>query len=345
MEADGTIRTASKGVGGRDGDGGRRAAPGALAKALAEATDSAGGYVVPVEVASDIARMVRARSAVVQLGPTVVPVRKELDLPALSSGAAAYYTAENAAIAVSGETFTVALALRPKALAAMVPVSNRLLLDAQTDPSIEDVIRQDLAEVLALRQDLAFLQGVGTTEPLGLKNTPGLTPAPSLGVNGGTPTFDNLKDMVAGLRAANAPFSRPGWVLNPRLLNTIEKVKDTQGRYLADVGLLTFDPTGGGGKLLGFPFRTTTQIPTNLTVGTSTDCSWLGFSSDWSESYIGSNSELSISSSQEASYTPDGGTSWVSSFQNDQSVLRAISRHDWGIRRPAFFTTMLGVRP
>ncbi len=31
--------------------------------------------------------------------------------------------------------------------------------------------------------------------------------------------------MLAALRSANAPFNKPGWVFNPRTINTLEKVK------------------------------------------------------------------------------------------------------------------------
>ena len=66
-------------------------------------------------------------------------------------------------------------------------------------------------------------------------------------------------DSVAVLRSANAPFLNPGWVFHPRLLSTLQKLKDTTDRYLQEAGLLTFSATGGGGTLLGFPFVTTTQ--------------------------------------------------------------------------------------
>lgn len=55
-------------------------------------------------------------------------------------------------------------------------------------------------------------------------------------------------------RAAPAPFERPGWIFHPRIISTLEKLKDAQRRYLAGAGLPTFDATGGGGTLLGFPF-------------------------------------------------------------------------------------------
>lgn len=134
---------------------------GTMTKALAESTPSAGGVVVPVEVSEEIVTLIRARVAVLKLGPTIVPVEKELDIPRLSTGAAAAYVAENARLPYAEQTFALTPALKPIELGVLVGVSNRLLRDAQTNPSLEDALRSDLADAMAVRQDLAFLQGIG----------------------------------------------------------------------------------------------------------------------------------------------------------------------------------------
>jgi HK97 family phage major capsid protein len=313
-------------------------------KAMAEGTGTAGGFLVPPEFSEEIVKLLRARSAVMALGPRIVAVKKELDVTSISSGSSAAYVAENAPIPVSEMTFAQQALLRPKELAALVPISNRLLRDAVDSPDVEQVIREDLAEVLALRADLAFIEGTGTGgEPKGIRNTAGTTSGPSFGTNGRTPTFDDLKAVVASLRALNAPFMRPGWLFHPRLLATLETVKDTTGRYLADSDLLTFDAIGGGGTLLGFPFRTSGQIPTNITTGSSSDTSYIIFSSDWQEAWVGENETLTIEVSAEAAY--DAGSGLVSAFQNNQSLFRAIIAHDFALRRPQLFVVMTGVRP
>jgi hypothetical protein len=51
-----------------------------------------------------------------------VPVEKELAFTAMSTCATASYVAENAPIPISEETFTADAVLRPKDLAALVPV-------------------------------------------------------------------------------------------------------------------------------------------------------------------------------------------------------------------------------
>jgi HK97 family phage major capsid protein len=150
--------------------------------------------------------------------------------------------------------------------------------------------------------------------------------------------------MVARLRATNAPFARPGWVFNGRLLNTLEKLKDSTGRYLQDAGLLTFDRAGGGGTLLGFPFVTTSQIGTNLTRGTSTDTTYVVFGSDWDEGWAGEAQELQIALSTDAAYQDSGGV-WHSSFTERQTLFRATTVHDFALRRPQLWVVMEGIRP
>lgn len=318
-----------------------------MQKALALGTDTAGGFLVQRELAGEILGMIRNRSAVMQLGCRVIPnIGAGLDLTSMSAGASASYVAENAAIPVSEQTFAQVGALAPKELAALVPVSLKLLRIADGNPAVEEIIRADLAEVMALRADLAFLSGAGGASPLGIKSTPGTTAGPDLGVNGRTPTFDDLKAVVAKLRALNAPFQRPGWIFNSRLLATLETLKTANGDYIADnPALLSFDATGASGRLLGYPFQTTGQIGTNIAKGTSTDTTWLAFSSDWQNAWVGEEEELAIAASGQANYLLADGVTWVSAFQNRQMLFRALISHDFSLIRPTLVVVLEGIRP
>jgi HK97 family phage major capsid protein len=316
------------------------------AKAMAESTPSAGGYVVPIEISQEIAELVRAQVAVMTMGPTIVHVAKELDLPYISTGSAAYYVAENARIPVSEPTLTLIPKLKPIELAALVPVSDRLLRDALTNPVFEDVIRNDMAATLSGRQDLAFLQGLGGgNEPLGVRNQDGLTPAPDLGPDGGSPDLNDFRQMIGRVRSVNARFQRPGWIFHPDVLTYLESLTDSTGRPLLESeNLLTVDATGGGGTFLGYRFSTTSRIPTTLTMGTSADCTYAIFGSDWQEAWVGLNLDLVLETSNDATYSTDGGTTHISAWQQRQTVFRALAAHDFALRRPEYFTVMEGIR-
>jgi HK97 family phage major capsid protein len=315
-----------------------------LTKALAEGTGSSGGYMVPVEIAGEVLTLLHARSTVMSFA-RVVPVKKELRVVSITESASADYIGENLPVPISEPTFAESQLIKPRRLSAIVPISNRLLRDAAENPDADRVLREDLATVMALRADRAFLVGTGPDpEPVGIWNTPGITPGPDLGTNGDSPDFDHLKAVVASLRALDAPFARPGWIMHPRSLSALDAIKDSSGHYIGDADdLLSFDDAGVTGRLLGFPVKTSSQIPTNLTAGSSTDTSLIYFSSDWSECWIGENERFEIQVSGEAAYV-DASDNWHSSFQSDQSLFRASTHHDLGLRRPELFVVVEGVR-
>ncbi|HHT9153383.1 MAG TPA: phage major capsid protein, partial [Candidatus Hypogeohydataceae bacterium YC40] len=163
-------------------------------KALGEATGPAGGYLVPEEYVRDVKDRITVQSVVRMAGATVYPMATDtLNIPKVSGGATAYWLGENTQIPGSDPTFAQ-VQLVAKVLAVMIKVSNQLLADSSG--AAEVAIRRDVAKTVALAEDLAFIQGSGTgNEPRGIVNTSGVN-ALSLGVNGGTPTFDTIYDAL-----------------------------------------------------------------------------------------------------------------------------------------------------
>ena len=316
-------------------------------KALAEQTDSSGGYLLPVEVATDVAALIRANTAFLKMpGIThVQPKGKRYQLPGLQSGASASYLYENSSIPASAETFRVMAEGYPRAVAALVACSNWLLEDAATDPSIEAVIQEDMSAAVAVTQDQALLYADGTNgQPTGLTHVSGLTPGPNLGANGAGPTYANLQAIPAALRSVNAPFKAPGWIVSPKLIDNLLEQTDSLGRplFAGSPELLSLDDVSGmTGKLLGMPFVATNSLPTTMTVGSNSNGTEILFSSDWQEAYYLEWEGIALASSSEAAYTPDG-TTWISSFQSYQTLFRLIGRHDLLVRRPQFFVVSTG---
>lgn len=294
-------------------------------KALGEGTGSAGGYLVPEEYLGEVKDRITARAIVRRAGATVYPMATDtLNVPKVTGGATAYWVGENAQITSSDETFDQ-LQLVAKLLAAMVKVSNQLLSDAS--PSAEAAIRRDIAKVIALAEDNAFIAGTGTgNQPTGIINTTGVNEI-SLGVNGATPTFDDIYDALYQVENNNGLAS--SWVMHPRTKTTLKKIKDSNGNFIYNVAPSVKEPD----SLVGLPVHLTAQIPTNLTVGTSTDCSYI-IVGQFDEAIIGERTGLEFSTDQ-------SGTA----FEYYQTWIRAISRLDFGLRTPEVFCKVTGVRP
>jgi HK97 family phage major capsid protein len=187
--------------------------------------------------------------------------------------------------------------------------------------------------------------GPGPFGILRYTNTTGL-PAGTIATNGSTPTYQILVAIVSALRNISMPFNNPGWIFSGRTLQSLQNLTNSIGEpLLASAGLLTVDASGSTGTLLGYKFATTNAISNAQTYGTATNASSIIFSSDWDELFLGEWQALAIDSSAEASYTPDGGTTWISAYQNMQTVFRATIWADMVIRRPAAFVVANGILP
>ncbi len=196
--------------------------------------------------------------------------------------------------------------------------------------------------------DAGLLTGSGTIAPKGILNVSGTTPlgAGVIGANGSQVSYSLLVSIVGALQQANMPFTSPGWIFSGRVLTSLMSLTNSIGApLLAASGLLKVDSSGTTGTLLGYNFAVTNAIPNNQTYGTASNASTIIFSSDWSELFVGDWQSVAVDSSQEASYTPDGGTTWISAYQSMQTVFRSTLWADMAIRRPAAFVVAGGIQP
>jgi hypothetical protein len=190
------------------GHGARGVARPTLAKAMAQSTNSAGGFLVEREVADEVLRSLRAQSAVLSMpGVRRIEVNSdELVINAVSSGGAAAYTSENAAIPVSEMTFSQSVLLKPTPLTALIPVPNVVLRNALANPDLDGLLRSNLVEIVSLRADLSMLRGAGVApEPLGLTNMVGTASGLDLGANGGYLSLPQVRAIASIPRSMPSP--------------------------------------------------------------------------------------------------------------------------------------------
>ena len=331
-----------------------------VTRALIVSDGTAGGFIVPPDYVNEIIELLRPMTVVRSSNPRVIPMpRGTMTLPGQGSPATATYGSETARIASSQPGLRQIVASFKK-LTALTPVSNDMMRYA--DPAVDAFVRDDLVKVIALREDLAFLMGDGTQDaPRGFISfangwvsqnggTPGAWnvgansvaavngPAgnPLLGMNGGnfitsTAAFNlasagnELGGLINRLDSANVGDNRRVWMSHPRVKNYLFHVQNSLGVYVYRDEL-------EDGMLFGYPYRTTTQIPVNIsdTTNTNQDCSFL-FLTQMDEAMILDSMSLELAVSREGTYV-DGTGATVSAFQNDQTLIRAIAEHDFQMR-------------
>jgi HK97 family phage major capsid protein len=284
-------------------------------RALVEGTATAGGHLVPTPLSARIIDRARNQTRVLQAGAQIVPMEAQtLKLARVVGDPTAAWHTEMAAISASDMTFD-SVVLSAKTLASRVLISRELMEDAQ---GVDDEVEKAFAAQFGLTVDLAALYGSGTApEPRGVKSTTGVTKT-SLGTDGASPTYDALIDSVFRVRGAN--HEPTAQIMANRTGQTFAKAKDTTGQYLTPPAALD-----------GIRRLTTVQVPTNLTVGLSTDTSDV-FTADWSELLVGVRTRLEITVLRERSMD-------VGAYE-----LLAWWRGDIAVARPAAFDNVTGVR-
>lgn len=186
------------------------------ARALGGTVDTAGGYAVPPEyLGSEFIPLLRSQSVLDKAGTRFLTniTGSPILIPKQTGGATAYWIGENATITESAQTFGQ-INLHPRQCAAFTIVSNQLLM--QANPSAEQMVRDDLTRVLALKIDLAGLKGTGTDgQPTGIYYTTGINTSSATGaiVNTiwamiGENEIDNVLMEGPG---ASAVLSPTGW--------------------------------------------------------------------------------------------------------------------------------------
>jgi HK97 family phage major capsid protein/HK97 family phage prohead protease len=197
-----------------------------LRRDLNVGTASAGGNLVATELdAGSFIDLLRNASALDQAGATVLTgLTGNVAIPRQSGAATAYWVAESGSPTESQQTVDQ-VSLVPRTVAAYTDFSRRLMIQSSID--VENMVRSDLASVIALKIDAAGLYGTGSnSEPLGLKNTTGIG---TVDFAAAAPTFTEVVDLESDVATANALLGTPVYLMNAAMRGNLKTTKKDAG--------------------------------------------------------------------------------------------------------------------
>jgi HK97 family phage major capsid protein len=117
------------------------------------------------------------------------------------------------------------VSLVPRTVAAYTDFSRRLMIQSSID--VENMVRSDLARVIALKIDAAGLYGTGSnSEPLGLKNTTGIG---TEDFAADAPTFTEVVNLESDVATANALLGTPVYLMNATMRGYLKTTKKDAG--------------------------------------------------------------------------------------------------------------------
>lgn len=291
----------------------------AVLNALSVGTDTQGGFAVPGVLMPGILGAMVPVSALLTAGAGIVPLEeggKTFTTAVVNAIPTASWRAEAGVLVTSDPTFRAVVAT-PRSLSFMFKVSRELLADAV---GLTTALNQAIAQAFAKELDRAGLRGSGAApEPRGLLNTAGIQAVTNGAAGAALATYANLFSGYQAILQADGPAPTAA-IMSPRSLVKLGGLLDTTGQ-----------PVNISSMLQPVKLIATSQIPNNLTVGASTDCSEL-YLGDFRQMYFAMREAVSIQLLQET-------------FASTGEIgFAAHVRADVIVNYPAAFAVVTGVR-
>ena len=273
---------------------------------------SAGGFLVGTDhLADQFIEALYGRLTVASLGARIMQgLKGDIAIPKLSASVTnSAFVAEGAAPSEGAATFSQ-VTMSPKTLAAYVDVSRRLT--QQSDPSVEQVLRNDIINTFARRIDDAAIEGGAANGPSGIIAN-GSTNVVAMGTNGAAITYAKVVEMMKAVEEDNAIINSSAFLTNPKVIaalrTTGKQASGVEGNFIMDANQ----------SILGTNVASSTVVPSDLTKGTGSNLSAMVYG-DFSQIMIGFWSGVDVVVDQ-SSLSTSGGTR-LAFFQDLDVALR-----------------------
>ncbi|MBP2302530.1 phage major capsid protein [Azospirillum picis] len=290
-----------------------------------------GGVFIPERLSEALIPLLLPRTAMRRISTAVPLVGGSDNVPTVEKGINAHYIGEGQDLLSEEPEFGL-FSAKEREIGALVPISNKLLRLASRP--IDMYVRNMILDGFAQTEDLFFYRGPGTdATPKGLRFQ--VDPRHVIAAPAGSTVADIDKaaaQMVLKLSLANIPMIRPAWLMHDRVFLWLQNLRDANGNKVYP-SLDALQPTWKG-----YPVERYNRIPANLGAGHNETEITLG---DFSFSMVMDSYKVSIDISKEASYSV-GGTQ-KSAFSLNQTVIRAMSAHEYGLSRKNAFVVMTGI--
>lgn len=194
--------------------------------------------------------LLRTQLVTGRLGATVLDgLVGDQDIPRQTASSVAQWLDEDGSLTETDAAFDD-VTLSPKTVGAMTSYSRRTLINAV--PSIENIVRRDLASVIANAIDLQAMIGDGTgNKPTGIIHASGVVEKTLT-----TPSWAEVLAFISSIQGADADIGSMGWAMTPGAVAKLRGTNKVASEPEHD--FIMIEP----GNLGGYPVASTTALPT-----------------------------------------------------------------------------------
>ena len=220
--------------------------------ALRIGADTEGGYLVPDEYEHTLVEALQEENIFRSLAHIIRTASGERKIPVVSSKGTASWIEEGGAFPESDDAFGQ-VTIGAYKLGTTIKISEELLNDSVFD--LESYIAREFARRIGAKEEEAFFSGDGAGKPLGVLADKGGAEVGVTAASATAITADELLDLYYSLFS---PYRKKAvWVVNDSTIKAIRKLKDNNGQYLWQPGLIANAPD----TILGRPVRTSAFMP------------------------------------------------------------------------------------
>lgn len=286
-------------------------------KALSEGTTTDGGYVVPEYFANEIIR-VAGNYGVARANARIWPVSGwKTNVPTISN-VVAYRVGEKSAITSSQPTFSRTV-LTLKKIAALIPMSNELLKDANI-ATVDQMVNLSAEAFAKYEDEWAFLgknSGEGIFQDT---NVPVYTMG-SGDTEFADADFDDLLEVMG--KVDEGALNGAKWYMSFSVFNALRKKK-----YAAGTASYILQEPGNGmpATIWNYPVQFVSAMP-KTSLESQAAQKFIAFA-NLSYMLFGDARQYEVTISTEATITDTDGTTPINLFEQDMSAVRVIERVD-----------------
>ena len=278
-------------------------------------TNNVGGFLKPTDhLGNEFIEALKAKLVVSQAGARIMTgLKGDVAIPKMSAETSnVAFVSENSAPSEGNATFAQ-VTMSPKTLAAQVDISRKLMM--QSDPSIEQVLREDIIATFARKIDEVAIEGGGSNEPTGVLGGGASGNVITAATNGAAPTYENVVELIRLVEASNAILNEGSlrFLGNPKLTSKLRRVlkssADTSSNFILE----------NDNSILGYSYLSSTLVPSDLSQGSGSNLSAMIFG-DFSQLMLGFYSGVDVIVDP---YTGSAaGTTRLAFFQDLDVALR-----------------------
>ena len=176
--------------------------------------------------AGDFIDVLRNNSAVMPLATMLNGLSGDVKIPKKTAAASAAFISSEGGAAGESELTVGNVSMSPKSLGAFTDITRQLMIQSSID--VENLVRNDLAQSMAIAIDDAALEGSGSSgNPTGITNTSGINTV-SLS-SAAAPTFAEMVSMETAVRVDNALLGDLCYIVHPSNYGTLKTTEKASG--------------------------------------------------------------------------------------------------------------------